>query len=109
MYRRTYFFVLAIICFSACKKSGVDKPVDSPSPNFGLEYMEVQENLFGADVYLYGNFGDSSAGSKVKVGNTIIDGRPNADGMVVSWMPYLIKINIGDPDDDTGAGYISVI
>ncbi len=102
------FLLLVVISFVACKKAGVKK-ADNPSSGFVLDYMEVEEHLFGANLYLYGNFGDSSAGSKVKVGNTIIDGTPRGDGVIISWMPFLIKISIGDPDDDTGAGYVSVL
>jgi hypothetical protein len=97
------------VCMSACKKSDADKPVPTPSSSFALDYMEVEENLFGANLYLYGNFGDSSSTSNVKVSNTVISGKPTADGVILAWTPYYIKVSIGDPDDDTGGGYVSVI
>ena len=103
-------FFITTVSLTACTKSGVDKPpVEPPANSFALDYVEVQENLFGAHLYLYGNFGDSSSASKVKIGNTIITCKAEADGVILSWTPYLIKVSIGDPDDDTGAGYISVI
>lgn len=107
------FFSMIIISLVSCKKSDVEKPpaeppVETPSSGFALDYMEVEENLFGGYLYLYGNFGDSSANSKVKIGNTLITGKAEADGVIISWMPFLIKVSIGDPDDDAGAGYVSV-
>ncbi|MGC4103446.1 hypothetical protein [Ferruginibacter sp.] len=101
------FFIAAITCTS-CSKPAKDKPVEGPSASFALDYMEVEEYLFGANLYLYGNFGDSTASSKVKIGNTFIDGKPTADGVIVTWTPFYIKVSIGDPDDDAGAGYVSV-
>jgi hypothetical protein len=100
--------LIAAIVFASCKKSEVAKPPQGPSTVFALDYMEVEENLFGAYLYLYGNFGDSSAGSKVKIGNTFIDHQPTVDGVILSWSSFLIKISIGDPDDDAGAGFVSV-
>ena len=105
----TLFFFATIVSFSACKKSGIEKPVESPSTSFALDYMEVEEHLFGAYLYLYGNFGDSTAGSKVKIGNTILGGNPTADGVILSWMPWYIKVSIGDPNDNCGAGFVSVL
>lgn len=102
-------FLITVVSLAACKKSDVDKPVEGPSGSFALDYMEVEENLFGANLYLYGNFGDSTAASKVKVGNTLVNGKPTADGVILAWTPFYIKVSIGDPDDDTGAGFISVI
>ena len=103
------FLFITTILFSACKKSGIDKPVETPSASFALDYMEVEENLFGGNLYLYGNFGDSTSASKVKIGNTLIDGKPTGDGIILVWTPFYIKVSIGDPDDDAGAGYVSVI
>jgi hypothetical protein len=103
------FLFFTAISLVACKKAGVEKPVDGPSASFALDYMEVEENLFGANLYLYGNFGDSTSTSKVKIGNTLIDDRPTADGVIMEWKPYYIKVSIGDPNDDAGAGYVSVI
>ncbi|MEO6668308.1 MAG: hypothetical protein ABIN36_02460 [Ferruginibacter sp.] len=103
------FLLIGGISFISCKKSKPDKPAEGPSTGFALDYMEVEENLFGAYLYLYGNFGDSSSGSKVKVGNTLLDGHPNGDGVIVAWNSFYIKVSIGDPDDDTGAGFVSVI
>ncbi|MEJ0105278.1 MAG: hypothetical protein WDO19_23165 [Bacteroidota bacterium] len=103
------FLFITTILFSACKKSGVDKPVEGPSASFAFDYMEVEEYLFGANLYLYGNFGDSTSASKVKIGNTLVDGKASADGVILAWTPFYIKVSIGDPDDDTGAGYVSVI
>lgn len=101
-------FITAIL-FTACKKTETEKPVEGPSASFALDYMEVEENLFGAYLYLYGNFGDSSSASKVKISNTLLDGNPTANGVILAWSPTYIKVSIGDPDDDTGAGYVSVI
>ena len=103
------FFLTTILSLVACKKSGIDKPVEGPSTSFAFDYMEVEEYLFGANLYLYGNFGDSTSGSKVKIGNTLINGKASADGVILAWTPFYIKVSIGDPDDDTGAGYVSVI
>ena len=58
------FLVITTVFFSACKKSGIEKPAEGPSSNFALDYMEVEENLFGANLYLYGNFGDSTSPAK---------------------------------------------
>jgi hypothetical protein len=107
-------FSILTVSLISCKKSDIEKPpteppAETPSSTFALDYMEVEENLFGAYLYLYGNFGDSSSASKVKIGNTIITGKAEADGVITSWMPFLIKVSIGDPDDDAGAGYVSVI
>jgi hypothetical protein len=71
--------------------------------------MEVEENLFGAYLHLYGNFGDSTAASKVKIDNTVVNGKPTGDGVIVDWKPWYIKVSIGDPGDNTGAGYVSVL
>src|SRR5260221_7377235 len=103
------FLFITTAFLSACKKSGIEKPVEGPSTNFALDYMEVEENLFGANLYLYGNFGDSTSASKVKIGSTLINGKASADGVILAWTPFYIKVSIGDPDDDAGAGYISVI
>lgn len=103
-----FFFGILVLSTTACKKSNVDNPANPPSSGFGLEYMEVEENLFGAHLYLYGNFGDSSADSKVKVGNTFLDGRASANGSLLEWTRTYIKVSIGDPNDDTGGGYVSV-
>ncbi len=103
------FLFITIVSATACTKSATEKPAEGPSASFSLDYMEVEENLFGGYLYLYGNFGDSTSGSKVKVGNTILNDKPTGDGVILSWKPYLIKVSIGDPDDDTGAGYVSVI
>ena len=103
------FLFITTVLLSACKKSGIEKPVEGPSNGFALDYMEVEEYLFGANLYLYGNFGDSTPASKVKIGNTLLDGKATADGVILSWTPFYIKVSIGDPDDDTGAGYVSVI
>ena len=103
------FFFITTVSLAACKKSGVEKPVEGPSTSFALDYMEVEENLFGAHLYLYGNFGDSTSTSKVKIGNTLIDDKPTGEGVILAWKPYYIKISIGDPNDDAGAGYVSVI
>jgi hypothetical protein len=103
------FIIITATSLAACKKEGTQKPVESPSTTFALDYMEVEENLFGAYLYLYGNFGDSSSSSKVKVGNTLLDANASPDGILVSWTPSYIKVNIGDPNDDAGAGYVSVI
>lgn len=102
------FFITAVL-FTACKKQETEKPVEGPSSSFAFDYMEVEENLFGAHLYLYGNFGDSSSASKVRIGNTLLDGKPTANGVILAWSPFYIKVSIGDPDDDTGAGYVSVI
>ena len=49
-------FILSIIItaalLTACKKEETEKPVEGPSSSFALEYMEVEENLFGAHLYL---------------------------------------------------------
>lgn len=103
------FFFLTVVSLAACKKEGTEKPFEGPSSSFALDYMEVEENLFGAHLYLYGNFADSSSASKVKIGNTLLDGNASASGVILSWSPFLIKVSIGDPNDDTGAGYVSVI
>ncbi|MES2847999.1 MAG: hypothetical protein V4685_03000 [Bacteroidota bacterium] len=102
------FLFITIISLASCKKSELAKPAENPSSTFALDYMEVEENLFGAYLYLYGNFGDSSAGSKVKIGNTIIDMTAQADGVILSWTSFYIKVSIGDPNDDAGAGFVSV-
>ena len=102
------FFFVSALSFGACKKSSPSKPVATPSSDFILEYMEVEEHLFGAYLYLYGNFGDSTSAGKVKIGNTLVDGRPTADGVILEWKPFYIKVSIGDPNDDAGAGYVSV-
>ncbi|MGB4843176.1 MAG: hypothetical protein WBP16_01785 [Ferruginibacter sp.] len=107
--RNLFLFLLITTLSLACKKSGTDKPVEGPSSGFALDYMEVEEHLFGANLYLYGNFGDSTAGSKVKIGNTIIDGQGGIDGTILSWTSFYIKLSIGDPNDNAGAGYVSVI
>lgn len=102
------FFITALL-LTACKKQETEKPVEGTSTSFAFDYMEVEENLFGAHLYLYGNFGDSSSASKVRIGNTLLDGKPTANGVILAWSPFYIKVSIGDPDDDTGAGYVSVI
>ena len=107
--RNIIIFIFTAVSLAACKKAGVEKPVEGPSTSFALDYMEVEENLFGAYLYLYGNFGDSSSSGKVKIGNTLVDDKPTGDGVILAWKPYYIKISIGDPNDDTGAGYVSVI
>ncbi len=103
------FVLITTLSLTACKKSAVDQPAQGPSPGFALDYMEVEENLFGGYLYLYGNFGDSTSASKVRVGNTLLDGRPIADGVILVWTSFYIKVSIGDPDDDTGTGYVSVL
>lgn len=103
------FLFISVTATTACKKSDVDKPAGTPSSGFTFDYMEVEENLFGAYLHLYGNFGDSAADGKVKIGNTILDMDASVDGAILSWKPYYIKVSIGDPDDDAGAGYVSVI
>jgi hypothetical protein len=105
----TLLLLITAVLFTACKKEETEKPVEGPSGSFALNYMEVEENLFGAHLYLYGNFGDSTSSSKVKVGNTLLNGNASANGTILSWSPTYIKLSIGDPDDDTGAGYVSVI
>ena len=97
-------FIITIVSLSSCKKSSVDKPVEPPSSGFALDYMEVEENLFGGYLYLYGNFGDSTSASKVKVGNTIVTGYPTGEGVILAWTSFYIKLSIGDPDDNTGGG-----
>ncbi len=101
-------FFIATVTFASCKKSDLTKPPQGPSTSFALDYMEVEENLFGAYLYLYGNFGDSSASNKVKIGNTFIDHQPTGEGVILSWTSFLIKLSIGDPDDNAGAGLVSV-
>jgi len=103
------FLFITASSLTACQKEGTEKPIESPSTTFALDYMEVEENLFGAHLYLYGNFGDSSSNSKVKVGNTLLNGNASANGSILSWSPFYIKVSIGDPNDDTGAGYVSVL
>jgi len=108
--RNLIIFLFAImVSFSACKKSAPEKPIEAPSTSFALDYMEIEEYLFGGKLYLYGNFGDSTGNSKVKIGNTLVNGNPTAEGVILEWKPWLIKVSIGDPDDDAGAGYVSVI
>lgn len=102
-------FLITILFLASCKKSAVEKPADPPSGSFALDYMEVEEHLFGAYLYLYGNFGDSTSSGKVKIGNTIVTDKPTGEGVILQWKPFYIKISIGDPDDNTGAGYVSVI
>lgn len=102
------FFLIVAILFASCQKSEVAKPSPAPSTSFALDYMEVEENLFGAYLYLYGYFGDSTGSSKVKIGNTIIDHQPMGEGVILAWTSYYIKLSIGDPDDNAGAGYVSV-
>ena len=104
-----FSLIITMVSLSACKKSSVDRPVDPPPAGFTLNYMEVQENLYGADLYLYGIFGDSSSSSKVRVGNTLLDGKPSGEGLILTWTPGYIKVSIGDVNDNTGAGYISVL
>lgn len=108
MQKRLSFFLFATLLIAACSKPTSEPPV-GPSSGFALDYMEVEEHLFGAYLYLYGNFGDSSTTSKVKVGNTLLNGNASAHGSILSWSPFYIKVSIGDPDDDTGAGYVSVL
>ena len=103
------FLFITASSLTACQKEGTEKPVENPSTTFALDYMEVEENLFGAYLYLYGNFGDSSSNSKVKVGNTLLNANASANGSILSWSPFYIKVSIGDPNDDTGAGYVSVL
>jgi hypothetical protein len=107
---RIYFYLIAFfVAITACSKPA-DVPVpEPPAPGFRLDYMEVQEDLFGAILYLYGNFGDSTATSKVKISNVTITGDPTGDGVILYWSSILIKVRIGDPDDDNGAGYVSVL
>lgn len=110
MIRTLILFVFIItVTLAACKKSDTVKPVVGTSSSYALDYMEVEENLFGPYLYLYGNFGDSTTGSKVKIGNTFLDGRASGDGVILVWTPFYIKVSIGDPDDDAGAGYVSVL
>ncbi|HEV7331230.1 MAG TPA: hypothetical protein VGN63_09335 [Flavisolibacter sp.] len=100
---------LLLLFAAGCKKNDIaDSPADVP-PGFHLRYIEVEEHLFGGYLHLYGNFGDSTAGSKVKVGNTVISGTSTGEGFLLEWKPWYIKVEIGDPDDDTGGGNISVI
>jgi len=97
----------ASVFITACEKPGTEN-TDSSSTPLVLDYMEVEEHLHGADLYLYGNFGDSSPASKVKIHNTIIDGNPTADGVIFAWSPSQIKLGIGDPDDNTAGGNVTV-
>ena len=102
------FFILTV-SVTSCKKSSTEQPVELPSGSFALDYMEVEENLYGAYLYLYGNFGDSTSAGKVRIGNTILDEKASASGSILEWKSFYIKLAIGDPDDDAGAGYVSVI
>lgn len=98
-----------LISFSSCKKETTNNQPDTPAPTgFGLRYMQLEEDLFGGILHLYGNFGDSSASSKVKVGNVLIDGQGSYDGIILKWDPWAIKLRIGDPNDNSGGGYVSV-
>jgi hypothetical protein len=102
--------LLAGLSLTACKKSEVAANPDPTIPSgFHLRYIEVEEHLFGANLHLYGNFGDSSAGSKVKVGNTILTQAANGYGFIREWKPWYINLEIGDPNDNAGAGNVSVI
>ena len=104
------FLLIAALSFlfASCKKDDVKQaPVKMPVGQ--LQYMWVEENLFGGYLHLYGMFGDSTADSKVRVGNTIITDKPTGNGIILQWEPWHIKLSIGDPDDDTGAGYVSVL
>lgn len=106
--QKLVLIAIACLLLASCKKTKVQENVKG-TPVGALQYMWVEENLFGGYLHLYGTFGDSTANSKVRVGNTVITSKVSADGTILQWEPWHIKVSIGDPDDDTGAGYVSVI
>jgi hypothetical protein len=104
------FFIAAIsLLLGSCKKNDIPDQATNVPATGALQYMWVEENLFGGYLHLYGSFGDSSVNSKVRVGNTLITGKVSDNGTILQWEPWHIKVSIGDPDDDNGAGYVSVI
>jgi hypothetical protein len=107
--RNLILCIALVLSFTACKKTEKQDPALPAPTGMSLTFIQVEENLFGANLYLYGSFGDSTASSRVKVSNVLLDGRASGEGLILEWKPYMIKVSIGDHDDNTGGGYVSVI
>ncbi len=116
MKKLTFFSCIAALGLLAACGDKKNNPIPTPPTDFSLTYMEMQERVSnaGSILYLHGNFGDSSATSKVKIGNTVYEGSeveiPMPQGKILSWTRTLIKLGINvDANHDGGHGNVSVL
>jgi len=72
--------------------------------------MEVQEHATGAHLYLYGDFGDSSSTSKIRINDQLLTEDPaSLNGHIISWSPNLIVTGIQTATSGIGHGKVSVL
>lgn len=98
---------MLLLMVSACDqcKDEIDGP--PPPPPLQLDYMEVEERQGEGLLYLYGNFGDSTAQATVWINDLAITGELVVES-IVYWQPNLIKCIIPPAGIKDGAGKVYV-